>query len=575
MKRTGGIRQQGKATIELIEEAIHLLRMAPLLPFAVYYIGSLPFVLAALYFWADMSRSPFAGQHLVGNALALAALYLWMKTCQSVFSRDMRCLASNETPSFAAVRFGRIFVTQAALQPTGLFLLPIMLVLTVPFGWVFAFYQNLTALDDGQILNVRTVVRSAARQAQLWPKQNHVMLAIISGFGAFVCLNLVSACFMLPNLVKTLFGIESVFTRSGVSMLNTTFFVATFGLTYLCVDPLLKTIYALRCFYGESQRSGADLKAELRRAATAPAVPALLSVALLTCFLQATKALAAEQQQAESALANERPAIQLKDHPAQSSLPPAQLDRAIQQVIQQPKYAWRQPRQKLIEPRASERGFFGRLMDRIKPFLIDTLKAIGRWLDAFFRRWFGSRGFGQKNYDTSRWVAFLHVMVYVLIAVAAAGLIWLVYRIWQNRHRTVETVASVPMKPVPDLSDENLGADQLPEDGWMKLGHELLAQGKLRLALRAFYLASLAQLASKNLIQLARFKSNNDYERELRRRAHAIPGLVTAFGDNSQVFDRTWYGMYEVNPEVVNGFASNVERMRSADTAAPASMVTA
>jgi hypothetical protein len=97
----------------------------------------------------------------------------------------------------------------------------------------------------------------------------------------------------------------------------------------------------------------------------------------------------------------------------------------------------------------------------------------------------------------------------------------------------------------------------------------LVAEGNLRLAMRAFYLASLAQLAANNLIQLARFKSNRDYERELRRRAHALPGLVAAFGANLQVFDRTWYGMHEINEEIMNGFAANVERMRGARSVPP------
>ena len=38
-----------------------------------------------------------------------------------------------------------------------------------------------------------------------------------------------------------------------------------FSLTYLCVDPILKAAYALRCFYGRSLQSGEDLKAELKQ----------------------------------------------------------------------------------------------------------------------------------------------------------------------------------------------------------------------------------------------------------------------------------------------------------------------
>jgi len=51
--------------------------------------------------------------------------------------------------------------------------------------------------------------------------------------------------------------------------------------------------------------------------------------------------------------------------------------------------------------------------------------------------------------------------------------------------------------PVPDLADENIRADQLPEDGWTKLARELLERGEFRLAMRAFYLASLAHLRSE------------------------------------------------------------------------------
>ena len=118
------------------------------------------------------------------------------------------------------------------------------------------------------------------------------------------------------------------------------------------------------------------------------------------------------------------------------------------------------------------------------------------------------------------------------------------------------------MQPSPDLTDENVAADQLPEDGWTTLGRELLARGEFRLALRAFYLASLAHLAERNLVSLARFKSNRDYERELQRRAHAFPDLQTVFGEIVSAFDRVWYGRHEVTVELVAQFAANVERIK-------------
>src|SRR5258708_27717096 len=89
MKR-GDRRQPGKGAIELIEEAIHLLRSAPGPALAGYYVGALPFVLSLLYIWSDISRSPAASQHLPGAALGVAVLFVWMKLRQAIFARNLR-----------------------------------------------------------------------------------------------------------------------------------------------------------------------------------------------------------------------------------------------------------------------------------------------------------------------------------------------------------------------------------------------------------------------------------------------------------------------------------------------------
>src|SRR5262249_59201462 len=88
-------REQGKSALELLEEATHLLRGAPPGTLATYYTGAAPFVLGLLYFWADMSRSPFAAQHLASASLALGLLFLWMKFWQALFLRKVRAAISN------------------------------------------------------------------------------------------------------------------------------------------------------------------------------------------------------------------------------------------------------------------------------------------------------------------------------------------------------------------------------------------------------------------------------------------------------------------------------------------------
>lgn len=98
----------------------------------------------------------------------------------------------------------------------------------------------------------------------------------------------------------------------------------------------------------------------------------------------------------------------------------------------------------------------------------------------------------------------------------------------------------------------------------MSLGRDLLQRGELRLALRAFYLASLAHLAERELITLAKFKSNLDYQREVQRRGHALASLPELFAHNVSAFERSWYGPHEVTPELLQDFAANTERLRTA-----------
>ena len=115
---------------------------------------------------------------------------------------------------------------------------------------------------------------------------------------------------------------------------------------------------------------------------------------------------------------------------------------------------------------------------------------------------------------------------------------------------------------MPDLASDDVTGEELPVDGWTKLAHELLERGELRLAMRAFYFSSLAHLAARSLVSLAKFKSNRDYERELLRRSHALPALSASFSENVSAFDRVWYGRHEISAELIQHFRGNVERIR-------------
>src|SRR2546428_13795667 len=103
-------RQPAQPALQLIEQAVHLLRGAPVAIFAIYYLGTLPFILGLLYFWTDMARSPFASQHLAGAALALSLLFLWMNFCHALFARTLRAALSPAagSPAFRRSSLSRL-----------------------------------------------------------------------------------------------------------------------------------------------------------------------------------------------------------------------------------------------------------------------------------------------------------------------------------------------------------------------------------------------------------------------------------------------------------------------------------
>ena len=69
--------------LDLLEEAVHTLRAAPLATIVAHWIGSVPFVLGLLVFWNDMAQPRTPDATCAFEACALALLLLWMNCWRS------------------------------------------------------------------------------------------------------------------------------------------------------------------------------------------------------------------------------------------------------------------------------------------------------------------------------------------------------------------------------------------------------------------------------------------------------------------------------------------------------------
>lgn len=307
-----------KPLLNLVSEAVHLVRNSGPAPLVAYLTGALPFVLGLVYFWGDMSRSAFASKRCFSAAFGMALLFIWMKCWQAVYAKMLMSrltMSQFERPRLREL--GRMLISETVIQPHGLYLIPLSMLMTIPFPTVYAFFQNVTLLALDKNEGLRDIIRKSWRYALKEQGENLVVLwlfcpwvaagvyslfyflflffkalspfVFFNGGGSYLPLFILYIGFYMlplfplivlatinvgvlitagPYLLKTLLGIDSVFTLAGSAIVNSTFLALIFALTYLSVDPFAKAGYVLRRFYADSIISGMDMKValdELRR----------------------------------------------------------------------------------------------------------------------------------------------------------------------------------------------------------------------------------------------------------------------------------------------------------------------
>ena len=327
---------KGPPAMEILDEAVSLLRRTPLSLFSIYYLGALPFWLLLVYFYFDMTQSANAEAHLPSEALLLTALYFGMKTCQAIFTRKLLTLLEGEDPQpWNFSRLTNTALLQTIYAGSLVIVYPVGLVITLPFGWVSAFYHNISIVATGPQSTVRSSLFEAVELSRLWPRQNHLILAILLAAMLFLFINLAVFFSMIPSLLNMFFGIATVFEENNSAWQNSSFYLDVLVLCFLVLNPLSKAIYALRCFYGRSRLNGADLKAELRhqdkiRHREAPT--RILVMLLFLCVVSFSAPMRAADTPATTTA---------------TSTPPTNvsLDQAIQKTLQKDEFAWRLPRQ--------------------------------------------------------------------------------------------------------------------------------------------------------------------------------------------------------------------------------------
>ncbi len=472
--------------IQVLEEAAQLLRQAPFATLVFHWIGSLPFAFGLLVFWNNLITQRLSDSACALQALVLALLLVWMNCWRAVFAgRLQRHLSGAPDRPWTWTRAGRLLATQSFLGALKLVVLPLASLVFFPFAAATAFFRNAAALADREDLDPAAVIANARALAGVHPRQSWVVLPVLALLELAVALNLALAFAFLPYLVRMLTGFESEFNRGESFFLQSPLFVMLVLVsTWAALDPFVQAVYCVRCFHGESVSTGEDLRVALRRIRAAQVLAAVLLLAVLP-------ARAAE------------------------AVPPKALGQSVQHTMQAPEYAWRVP-----PPRTGIGGrpWVLRVADKVLDALNAVWRAIGSGLKSLFEWIFGKIGKPPAPEGGAAPVSALHWSLYLLMAAVAAAAIWIAWRRRVFRRTGGTRPASSIALPVR-IEEEGVSADQLPEERWVEMALECLRDGKYRLALRAYYLASLAWLGQRGFVSIHSGKTNRDYELELRRKA--------------------------------------------------------
>ncbi len=126
--------------IALLEQAVLLLRAAPVSAWAVYLLGSIPFITGLFWFSVDSLRNIFAPKHLFVHSLAIAGLFLWKQVTESLFLSQLHHALNGTQGQPSARRMAGVLLRQAAVQPSGFLAVPFALISGLPAPFTLFFY---------------------------------------------------------------------------------------------------------------------------------------------------------------------------------------------------------------------------------------------------------------------------------------------------------------------------------------------------------------------------------------------------------------------------------------------------
>jgi len=534
--------------LDIIEEGFSLFKNNIFSALLFNLLGTVPFAIGLIYIIGDMSYGRASQVDIAGSALILTLLWMWNNLWQTVYRTrliDARCLRNLTKLNLKTLT--RIFIRQNIVQPFGLILSPLAI---FPGMWWLTAFFNLFGVDYQDNPGIREQINRSKVLIGNNFRRTYQLMAIIWIFRVMIMFDIILLFIFMPAILKMLLGIDTPFSQadSVISSLqiifNSTFFSAVFVTAWICYSPIEKAIWAVMIFYGESSKKGYDIIATLSVLAQQRAMKiAIFGLVIFSIICSSTNAIAASPAPTTGV----------------ETIVPAKLNDEIRQTLNKREYQWKLPVERIKT--GESKSIIGSFIE----YIIGEIKSTVKWIYKLLNKLF-KLDKPKKTSDYGGVLAWLHAKRYIAIwSVIGLSLLivgWLLFCWWRERKKHPVVKATVARVKEIDLTDEeNIIADDLEENEWLALAARLAAEGKLKLAMRAMFLAAIKALADRHLLTIARGKTNRDYRRELMRRAHSEPEKLELFNSNLAVFEKIWYGDYAIATHDFDCFSENVKKI--------------
>jgi hypothetical protein len=496
-----------------------------------------------------MSNGSGGNDRIILSSLILVLLLILMKTGQAFF-----CLRSYETlmgGTFRKLSIQQLFTCvsqQLIFSCAEMIVMPLAMLLTIPFGWCYAFFQ---IGSMGTLIFEDNLIAQSITHSKVLPKQNHLMLwvicpqflltmvmcyiavpplvtlfdagpnaqiliYIITGILAFATLlvnplgfilfvNFLAAIAFLPYLIRTLTGWESVYSMNGMAVLHPCVLLATWALSFLLMDPLVKISYLVRIYDHQSIRTGHDIIKRI-------SAPALLCIAI---FMFACP----QESYSETDRVNQQV-----------------FDKTVSEVLKDPSFSWREKKNFDLPEVKINTGPLKSMALHIKSFL----KKVESWIIKFFKK-----EDKRKSKPLFKWYP-LSIVIdpipVMFISIFIILLYFIITVLRKQRQKSIVSKAGTALPYTEEKTHHTVSADENPPDQWEQMAHEAISSGELRAGIRFLYLSTLSLLNDKKLLTLKKSRSNREIRRELQKR---YPDQMS-LNDNVNIlimnFEYTWYG---------------------------------